>query len=193
MPPHPGGIPRDTEQPHTVRFRFRFGSVPAAASQRPEWTRTVQRAPHGQSPQPPLSRHPPCPGITVGQLPPWVPPHGPTPRDPPAQPVSVSIPGSNLGLRGREPRGMEAMGVGASRVLGALQVPGILMQVHGVGPAGGGSSSGLRSAPSGTGSASPGDGGQRGGPARGSVCFAGVDSLEVFIFFWGWKVFDGVK
>lgn len=42
-------------------------------------------------------------------------------------------------------------------------------------------------------SLSPGDGGQRGGPTRGSVCFTGVDSLEVFIFFWGWKVFDGVK
>lgn len=26
-----------------------------------------------------------------------------------------------------------------------------------------------------------------------SVCFAGVDSLEVFIFFWGWEVFDGMK
>lgn len=26
-----------------------------------------------------------------------------------------------------------------------------------------------------------------------SVCFAGVDSLEVFIFFWGWEVFDRMK
>lgn len=40
---------------------------------------------------------------------------------------------------------------------------------------------------------SPGDGGQRGGPTHSSVCFAGVDSLEVFIFFWGWEVFDGMK
>lgn len=40
---------------------------------------------------------------------------------------------------------------------------------------------------------SPGDGGQRGGPTCSSVCFAGVDSLEVFIFFWGWEVFDGMK
>lgn len=40
---------------------------------------------------------------------------------------------------------------------------------------------------------SPGDGGQRGGPTRSSVCFAGVDSLEVFIFLWGWEVFDRMK
>lgn len=26
-----------------------------------------------------------------------------------------------------------------------------------------------------------------------SVCFAGVDSLEVFIFLWGWEVFNGMK
>lgn len=26
-----------------------------------------------------------------------------------------------------------------------------------------------------------------------SVCFAGVNSLEVFIFLWGWEVFDRMK
>lgn len=41
--------------------------------------------------------------------------------------------------------------------------------------------------------AQQGTAGTTGCSALTSVGFAGVDSLEVFIFFWGWKVFDGVK